>query len=293
MSAAVSALDVAKMAIGDEHHPVEELQLPQTVQRFAIAEAWNTVKPGDRILEIGCGQGDMTAVLAALVGSTGHIAALDPADPAAYGSPWTLKQAQEHLSRTSIGDRIEWIRADTVEYLDNSSAEGRRFDAVVLAHSLWYFPSPQAIDNTLAAIKRLAYSPKLLIAEYALGISHPEATPHLLSVLAQAALEAHKPISTSNVRTVISPNSLRIQAQLAGWKPISGQSITPAAEYQDGRWEVGMVISKRFLEEISQVSMTERERSVIIAMRDAVIFNAARFDRKSLRSMDVWVAAFE
>jgi len=32
-------------------------------------------------MEIGCGQGDCTAVLATVVGETGHVTALDPAPP--------------------------------------------------------------------------------------------------------------------------------------------------------------------------------------------------------------------
>lgn len=33
---------------------------------------------GAKVLELGCGQGDSTAVLAAIVGSAGHVTGVDP-----------------------------------------------------------------------------------------------------------------------------------------------------------------------------------------------------------------------
>lgn len=50
----------------------------QTLHRIQIANRFD-VKPGSKILEVGCGQGDFTVVLAAAVGETGHVTAVDPA----------------------------------------------------------------------------------------------------------------------------------------------------------------------------------------------------------------------
>ncbi|MBQ8508498.1 MAG: hypothetical protein IJ493_01165 [Clostridia bacterium] len=52
--------------------------------------------PRPRILEIGYGQGDTTAALAAIVGEGGFVHAVDIASPD-YGSPETLGQARERL----------------------------------------------------------------------------------------------------------------------------------------------------------------------------------------------------
>lgn len=52
----------------------------QAKQRIRLVKRWN-IKPGERILEIGCGQGDCTAVLATAVGATGHVVAIDPGPP--------------------------------------------------------------------------------------------------------------------------------------------------------------------------------------------------------------------
>jgi ubiquinone/menaquinone biosynthesis C-methylase UbiE len=56
---------------------------PQLQHRIEILKKWDLVS-GSKILEIGCGQGDCTLVLADVVGEHGHVTAIDPA-PLDYG----------------------------------------------------------------------------------------------------------------------------------------------------------------------------------------------------------------
>ena len=63
------------MALGPTAN-ARTIQRRQTAHRLAIAEAWQ-VKPGEKILEISCGQGDLSAVLADQVGSAGHVTGID------------------------------------------------------------------------------------------------------------------------------------------------------------------------------------------------------------------------
>ena len=50
----------------------------QIEQRAQLVNFWGIGK-GEKVLEIGCGQGDCTAVLAAAVGEEGSVTAIDPA----------------------------------------------------------------------------------------------------------------------------------------------------------------------------------------------------------------------
>lgn len=68
------------------------VDIGQVKHRFHLINIW-LIPPGSRVLEIGCGQGNTMAVLAEIVGSDGHVNAVDPA-PGDYGSPWTLGDAQ-------------------------------------------------------------------------------------------------------------------------------------------------------------------------------------------------------
>lgn len=60
----------------------------QTKHRVEIVSRFN-LQPGSNVLEVGCGQGDFTVVLAAAVGKNGHVTAVDPAS-LDYGTPTSL-----------------------------------------------------------------------------------------------------------------------------------------------------------------------------------------------------------
>jgi len=52
----------------------------QLSHRLSLLSFWS-IKPGSRILELGCGQGECTVALADAVGPDGHIDAVDPGSP--------------------------------------------------------------------------------------------------------------------------------------------------------------------------------------------------------------------
>lgn len=54
--------------------------LAQMEHRVDLVQYWD-IQPGSRVLEIGCGQGDTTTVLADAVGEHGHVDAIDPGSP--------------------------------------------------------------------------------------------------------------------------------------------------------------------------------------------------------------------
>lgn len=52
----------------------------QMDHRLQMVSFWD-IKPGSRVLELGCGQADCTVVLANAVGENGHVDAIDPGAP--------------------------------------------------------------------------------------------------------------------------------------------------------------------------------------------------------------------
>lgn len=87
--------------IGDD-----TIQRTQLTHRIELVKTFQ-VKKGMKVLEIGCGQGDTTVVLADAVGETGHIVAIDIASPE-YGAPITLGEAAETISQSPLGQRIDF-----------------------------------------------------------------------------------------------------------------------------------------------------------------------------------------
>lgn len=262
-------------------------QPPENNHRTNLINIWS-ISPNSKILEIGCGQGDCTDVLARAVGPAGHVDAVDPA-PLDYGSPETLGEAQARLSQSNIGPRITWHQASPVEFL--ASVEEGAYDVAVLCHSIWYFASPDVVLDILSALNGKVR--KLCIAEYALSATEAAAVPHVLAALTRASLEAHKIVSEENIRTALAPDAIRSIANEVGWKLVGEKRIVPEEGMEDGKWETNTVVNKSFLEEVEKYARDEKVRVVLRSMREAVREAVGALGGKGVRTMDVWVATFE
>ena len=71
------AASIARLSLHDGNH--FGVQYAQSCHRLALLEHWR-VPTGAKVLELGCGQGDTTTVLATAVGEEGGVVAVDPAD---------------------------------------------------------------------------------------------------------------------------------------------------------------------------------------------------------------------
>lgn len=208
------------------------IQLPQTRYRAALVSTWD-IPAGASVLEVGCGQGDMTAVLAEAVGPWGRVVAVDTADPS-YGAPVTLGQSAEHLTATPLGSRIDFrfgldLLDETVTFPDGG------FDYVVLAHCSWYFASLDPLRKTLARVR--SWARNLCFAEWDLVPRSSDQLPHLLAVLIQGQVEANGSRGEGNIRTPFSQETLLRILPETGWHPVPGQAADTTA-LRDGDWEV-------------------------------------------------------
>lgn len=180
------------------------------------------------------------------------------------------------------------------------------YDIAVLLHCIYYFPSADILSKTLIDLHPQVDT--ICIAEYALETSLPAQQPHLLAILAQQALEALKPVgrSQSNVQTVLSPRAIVALADTCGWSLIREQTITPHAALQDGKWEVGTVYNRDWMDEVDMTLKeagddSGRHRAHLAAAQDAVIAAVDRLGSEGtdgakgmsrVRTMDVWCAVF-
>lgn len=206
----------------------QEIQRVQAAYRQRLVDGWG-IPEGARVLEVGCGQGDMTAMLARAVGANGHVTAVDIADPS-YGAPLTLQQATDLLKATEEGKRIDFrFRFDVLE------EDLGEFDVAVLAHSSWYFGDLDQLGRTLAKLRQSA--PRLCFAEWDLQPRSLDQAAHLLAVLIQGQVEAFKQGSEANVRTPFSRTRLKALLEETGWRPI--RELTVQTEgLQDADWEI-------------------------------------------------------
>lgn len=267
-----SKTEGSRIAISQTHHRLNLL-----TAWFGNLENAQTTLNGKTILEIGCGQGDMTVALAWAVGPTGKVVAIDPA-PLAYGSPETLREAQERISRSSpLGGRVNWVQADPMEALGRD-ATLKGADYVVLAHSLLYMRSAEYVGGLFRALRpapsisttKSASSPRLLIAEWGMRVSNESARAHLLAVQAQAA----QPLESGNVQLYLEPEVTMEIAVNAGWKG-EKEAWIESPDLDDGSWEVAAARS------ISLAEDTDEAARKYLEEMDSVTSGA-------VRCMDVW-----
>ncbi|KAK4222338.1 hypothetical protein QBC38DRAFT_490176 [Podospora fimiseda] len=284
------------------------IEMTQAYHRIKLINAFGplAIHPGARILEIGCGQGTCTAVLADAVSpSGGHITAIDPA-PGTYGAPFTLAQAQNHLtsSPTSpqhIKNGITFhLQTDLFSLLQKNP--NAKWDTAVLVHSIWYLDEPEkTLSQILKALKGKVK--RICVAEYALQASNPKAVPHVLAAVTRGMLEAHKEIGTSesNIRGVISPRGIINHFEHAGggkWRLERQAVVVPIDALSDGSWETDSVLEIGFLKSVEDEVRDERVKTVLRSSRDAVERAVVKLGggnervKQRVQTMDVWVGVF-
>jgi SAM-dependent methyltransferase len=214
-----------------------KIQRIQTEHRMKLAEFWG-IKEGSKVLEIGCGQGDTTAVLAYLVGDKGFVQGIDIATPE-YGSPITVGDSIDFLKKSELGSRIKIDFEMDIQSTEVDYSEGY-FDYVILSHSSWYLNSSEELLAILRKLKQLGKT--LCFAEWDIRVHSDQQLPHFLSVLIQAQYECFKQNSNSNVRTLFTPMDLRDITKEAGWNIVDETSIY-SSNLQDGEWEVKQTLS--------------------------------------------------
>ena len=255
-------------------------QMAQTSERLRIAATWE-IPEGARVLEIGCGQGDMTAVLASIVGAQGSVTAVDIGHPE-YGAPVTIGASTHQLAASELGDRIRFHLE--FDILDPSVAFARdSFDYVVLAHASWYFASLDLLQRVLLRARR--WSRHLCFAEWDLEITSIDQAAHLLAVLIQGQVEPYKDATDANVRTPFSRGTLVRLLRETGWVP-SEAVILEETGVEDARYEVEECLASSLVE-VGNTAMPARLKDLIRSEVEVLQGLAHRHPLKALASYSI------
>ncbi|KAJ5109184.1 hypothetical protein N7456_005859 [Penicillium angulare] len=263
---------------------------PQVEHRLALLRSWK-IPQGSKVLEIGCGQGDCTLLLADLVGENGHVTAIDPAS-LDYGAPMTLGEAQAQLKASPLGNRITFKQA-TVEEFCQSNDE--TYDCAVFARCLWYLSSPDMILSMLRSLQGRVR--RVLIAEFLLDIQGDSAVlPHMLAVISLADINIGQPsdpwTGNDNVQSICSPKMICEMGRQAGWELEMESTIQAAEGLEDGRWEVGHVLSEKYAARVE--SLTPEPRRVYAKMLlDAVKQSTAAQPLATVKALPTWFSSWK
>ncbi|MGG1637758.1 methyltransferase domain-containing protein [Paenibacillus sp. FSL K6-3182] len=268
------------MAVSGEDTSIQKIQ---TEHRLKLAQFWGITK-GSRVLEIGCGQGDTTAVLAFLTGESGLVQGIDIAS-ANYGSPITLGEAYEYLKKSELGNQLEMsfevdILSDKINYPDQS------FDFIVLSHCSWYLESFEHLTSIMEKVKK--WGKQLCFAEWDLRVQYPEQTPHFLAALIQAQCECFKENSSSNIRTLFSQSDIRNIIENAGWE-ITDEISIYSSELQDGKWEINMTLED-YPHELKALTKIPSKLKTLINSEIGLLLEAVKQDHTKPMSTFALVA---
>jgi SAM-dependent methyltransferase len=107
--------------------------------RMILAEAG--IRPGMRVLDLGCGAGDAAFVAAGLVGPDGSVVGVDR-------SPDALARARLRAGQRGLG-QVRFVEGDV-----NDPGPGGPFDAIVERPVLWTVPDPAALLRRQATVLR-------------------------------------------------------------------------------------------------------------------------------------------
>ena len=228
----------ADRQLGEIAGSVNHTSAAQLRHRMALVEYWAPA-PGDRALEVGCGQGSCTAVLAHAVGDGGEVVAVDVESDTA-GAPVSLGDAHRFMKSSEIGGRVEFhTRANLLDPRWDFP-EGY-FDLAVFAHSSWYMASRRELEALLARVR--PWSKRLGYAEWHPRPRNARQFHHLAAVLAQLHVNSHwsrdqgRPLF--NVQCMITPDQARSMAEGAGWKVMDERVTDSSVDLEDGRdWEI-------------------------------------------------------
>ncbi|GGA86684.1 class I SAM-dependent methyltransferase [Ornithinibacillus halotolerans] len=207
----------------------DEVQQIQLQHRLSLVDTFE-ISEGMRVLEIGCGQGDTTVALAHAVGETGHVIAIDIANPD-YGAPLTLGQATNVITQSDLGNRISFHFETDFAFFEVN----KPFDVVVLSHSSWYFRQPETLLDYFRKMKAIAK--KVCFAEWDLDYGKPSQRNHFLAA-SILALYSNFVNNDGNIQNLFYKEQVKSFLQLAGFS-IQKETTVNATFLQDGDWEIG------------------------------------------------------
>ncbi len=244
----------------------------QILHRIDLVNFWDP-RPGSRILEIGCGPGDTTGILAAAVGAEGYVAAVEkgPAKTiwAVTGLPKALSQkdlplspAVEKLlkryvcgSSTSPGTPMSRLLGSALgkqvtfhvcmDLLDSGvDFPEKSFDMAVFSHCSWYLETPGMLESLFRRVR--PWAKRLAFAEWDIVPSRISQLPHFFAAMMQSHILSLCPAAYRdavesggglyNIVSIITPDLAKHMAQNAGWT-IERETSFDCAALQDGVWE--------------------------------------------------------
>jgi SAM-dependent methyltransferase len=263
-------MDIIYEDLIDEDYQIKNknYDIIQHQHRNEIINKFN-IKKNTKVLEIGCGQGNSTYILASKVGENGLVVGIDTADEN-YGSPMTLEQSLELLLKSKLGKRIN-IKLNTnllndITWDEFKKEYTEKFDYIVFMLSSWYIESEDQFKKLLIRLREIGNV--LCFADFNPIPIYFENIPHYIAITLQSELYNIRNIYIGenngynpNVRSIFTVDKIKEIMIESKWKNILNESEIETDKLQDGKWEVSECLSNSFNNYIEGLNIIEDEKT--------------------------------
>ena len=257
---------------GSEEHRRLILQSRFIGELTEIVFARAGLAPGMRVLDVGCGAGDVSLLAAAFVGASGSVLGIDQ-------SPESVALASERAKTAGLDN----VRFEVGQL--ESFRHGGPFDALVGRLVLLYLKEPAIVLRHLAELVR----PGGVVAFQEMEMTTARAVPEV-PVFTQCGRWIVEAFTRAGVETSMGSRLYSIfkAAGLPGPEMISGGRVEGSAESQVFEWLAGTVRS--LLPMIEKTGVATREEVGIDTLADRL--RAAVAEKNAVVHAPIFVGAW-
>jgi ubiquinone/menaquinone biosynthesis C-methylase UbiE len=211
--------------MGDDEVARLELQDQLNAQATRIIFTEAGIRPGMRVLDLGCGPGGATFVAADLVGPGGSVTGVDH-------SPDALARARLRAGRRGLA-RVQFIEGDV-----HDPAPGGPYDAIVERLTLWTVPDPAEVLRRQATVLRPGGLIVPVESDLAGAYSEPEVTTwtQFNSWMVESFAKAGLTLVGRRLRAILEEAGLRPLGMIG----IQPHVLRPADEAHLATWMEGL-----------------------------------------------------
>jgi SAM-dependent methyltransferase len=140
--------DPAHYPLGRSDHEARRLMLQHRIYGPSLRQLleWAGVTSGMRVLDVGSGAGDVTLLLAEVVGPAGEVVGVEFA-------PESIELATARAAAAGVGSRVRFVQADLRDFAADTVGASE-YDAVVGRFVLMYQPDPADLLRRLTQVVR-------------------------------------------------------------------------------------------------------------------------------------------
>lgn len=230
---------------------VEQMKAPLTAELLAGL----ALQPGDQVLELGAGTGELARVLADAVSPGGGVLATD------------IAPGMVELARATTADRpdIDVLEIDAT----STGLAAARYDAVVFRMGLMFVPDPAEALRECRRVLRTGG--RVAVAVWSGPAHNPWLTSVGMSAMMQGLVQGGPPTGPGGIFSLGEPEQLEKAAREAGFVDVEVRRVPILARYSSAEEHYDSVESLAGALHLALLAATPDQRAAVRASAASLI----------------------